>query len=276
MCGALASFMLMAIAGRELSDTMHTFQIVWLRSILGIFIVLVFVSRSGWSSVRTQHLRIQIGRNIVHYGAQFGWFLAVSLLPLATVFAIEFTTPIWVAIMSVFFLGEKISRGRLVAITFGFAGILIIVRPGAEVFDVGSIAVLGAAIGFGVALTVTKYLTRTDGPLAILFYMMLVQTIIGAAPGIWFWVNPGPEDAIWILFTGVTGLTSHFCLAKAFQLADASLVMPIDFLRLPLAAVIGFLFYQESIEIAVLVGAIVIFAGNYYNIRFETRAKPPT
>jgi len=267
MVGALASFMMMAVAGRELSDTMHTLQIVWMRSIFGILVVLFFVSRKGWASVHTTHLKLQIGRNLVHYAAQSGWFLSVALLPLATVFAIEFTTPIWVAILAVLFLGERMDRGRLIAIVLGFAGILIIVPPGPEMFSVGSVAVMGAAIGFALTLTITKYLTRTDGPLTILFYMMSVQTVIGAIPGLWFWVTPVWADAVWILFVGFTGLSAHYCLARAFQLADASFVMPIDFLRLPMAAVVGFFLYQESIELAVFIGAAVIFAGNYFNLR---------
>ena len=273
MSGALASFMMMAIGGRELSDTMNIFQILLLRSLVGLPILLIVLSTKGFKFPRTQRLKIHLFRNLLHYGAQAGWFLGVTLLPLATVFAIEFTTPIWVAIMAVYFLGERMNRGRLVAILFGFAGILVILRPGVEVFDVASLAVFWAAIGYAASYVITKDLSRTETPLTIIFYMAVVQGIIGLVPGLMVWIVPGMEDIIWIVFIGIAGLTSHFCLVKAFSHADATVVIPIDFLRLPLAAVIGFFMYQEAFEVTVLAGAVVIFAGNYYNIRVQTSTK---
>ena len=274
MSGALLSFLMMAIAGRELSDTMNTFQIVLVRSVVALSVILVIVSYTGFGAMRTEKWRIHLIRNTIHYGAQFGWFLGISLLPLATVFAIEFTTPIWAVLMAVVFLKEKMTMGRTVAVGFGFIGVLIILRPGAEVFDIGSIAVLLAAMGYASAYTFTRFLGRTDSPLVILFHMMAVQTLIGLGPGLWVWVTPQPVDAIWVLLVGLMAISSHFCLAKALSLAEASVVVPIDFLRLPLIAVIGFLIYNEAIEIAVFAGALVIFAGNYYNIRQETKAAP--
>ena len=271
MSGALLSFLMMAIAGRELSDTMNTFQIVLVRSVVALSVILVIVSHTGFGAMRTDKWRIHLIRNTLHYGAQLGWFLGISLLPLATVFAVEFTTPIWAVLMAVVFLGEKMTMGRTVAIGLGFIGVLIILRPGAEVFDIGSIAVLLAAMGYASAYTFTRFLARTDSPLVILFHMMAVQTLIGLGPGLWVWVTPQLADSIWILLVGLMAISSHFCLAKALSLAEASMVVPIDFLRLPLIAVIGFLIYNEAIEIAVFAGALVIFAGNYYNIRQETK-----
>ena len=272
MSGALLSFLMMAIAGRELSDTMNTFQIVLVRSAVALSVVMVIVFRTGFGAIRTDKWRIHLIRNTIHYGAQFGWFLGVSLLPLATVFAIEFTTPIWAVLMAVVFLKEKMTMGRTVAVGFGFIGMLIILRPGAEVFDIGSIAVLLAAMGYASAYTFTRFLGRTDSPLVILFHMMAVQTLIGLGPGLWVWVTPQPVDTVWILLVGLMAISSHFCLAKALSLAEASVVVPIDFLRLPLIAVIGFLIYNEAIEVVVFAGALIIFAGNYYNIRQETKA----
>ena len=222
--------------------------------------------------MRTDKWRIHLIRNTIHYGAQYGWFLGVSLLPLATVFAIEFTTPIWAVLMAVVFLQEKMTVGRTVAVSFGFIGVMIILRPGAEVLDVGSIAVLLAAVGYAAAYTFTRFLGRTDSPLVILFHMMSVQTLIGLGPGLWVWVMPQLVDTVWILLVGLMAVSSHFCLAKALSMAEAGVVVPVDFLRLPLIAVIGFLIYNEAIEVFVFAGALVIFAGNYYNIQQETRA----
>ena len=271
MSGAVISFLLMAIAGRELSDTMNTFQIVLIRSVVALTLVLVIVFRTGLASVYTKKWRIHLIRNTIHYGAQFGWFLGISLLPLATVFAIEFTTPIWAVLMAVVFLKEKMTSGRIVAMTLGFAGVIIILQPGGEVFDMATIAVLLAAMGYASAYTFTRFLGRTDSPLVILFHMMAVQVLIGLVPGVWNWAPIKSVDTIWIFLVGLTAVFSHFCLAKALSLAEAGVVVPIDFLRLPLIAIIGFLFYNESIEIGVLAGAILIFIGNYYNIRQEKK-----
>ena len=196
MSGALASFLMVAIAGRELSDTMNTFQIVFIRSLVGFVIVLVVAGVKGRTLFRTARFKTHLTRNVLHYSAQAGWFLGVSLLPLATVFAIEFTTPIWVALMAVWFLGEKLNRGRWVAILCGFGGTLIILRPGLAVFDVGSMAVLWAAIGFASAYIFTKVLFDSDSPITILLYMTGIQAIIDLVPGLVVWVELGVEDLV--------------------------------------------------------------------------------
>jgi drug/metabolite transporter (DMT)-like permease len=271
MTGALLSFTVMAIGGRELSDTMSIFEILFLRTVVAIVIVFAMLPRQGIRGLATQHLALHFFRNIVHFGAQFGWFLGISLLPLATVFSLEFTTPIWSAALAVLFLGEKLNRGRIVAIVAGFGGVLIILRPGSETIDIASLAVLGAAFGYAVSYISTKKLTASDQPFAIIFYMNLIQLPLGLAPALFDWVTPVAGDIPWILLVGVTGLTAHYSITRAFMLADATVIMPIDFLRLPLIAAVGFLFYSESVDIALFAGAIIIFAGNYYNMRLETR-----
>ena len=273
MLGAMASFLMIAVGARELSDTMNTFQIVFLRSLVGFGIILLVLAKQGIKVPETKRLKIHIFRNILHYSAQAAWILGVSLLPLATVFAIEFTTPIWVALMAVLLLNERLNRGRLVAILFGLIGTLIILQPGLGGIGLGYLAVLWAAVGYGATYVITKMISNTEAPITILFYMTAVQAVVGLVPGLIVWVAPKPEDIFWIGSLGVLGLTSHYCLTKAFIYADATLVLPIDFLRLPLAAVVGFFFYQEAFELAVLVGGVVIFAGNYYNIHTETSAK---
>ena len=269
MLGAVVSFMIMAVCARELSDTMNTFQILFLRSIVGFPILLFIVVILGGRVSYTKQPKIHILRNVLHYGAQAGWVLGVTLLPLATVFAIEFTAPIWVAIMSVLFLNEKLSKGRLVAIFFGFGGTLIILRPGLEAFEAGSLAVLLASIGLAASLVFTKLLSKTETPLSIVFYMTGIQALVGLLAGLIVWVTPNIGDFIWIGAIAIVGLTSHFCLAKALTYADVTVIIPFDFLRLPLAAVVGFFLYHEELEFAVLAGGAIIFLGNYYNIRME-------
>ena len=273
MIVAQFSFVGMAVAGRELSDTMGTFEILFLRSGVAIIILVAMLPKLGLSKIRSQNLGLHLFRNFVHFGAQFGWFLGISLLPLATVFSLEFTTPIWSAALAVIFLGEKLNRGRIIAILFGFAGVLVILQPGLAAIDIASLAVLGAAFGFALTYIVTKKLTALDRPFTILFYMNLIQLPLSLTPALFDWVPPAVNDIPWIILVGITGMIAHFALTKAFMLADATLIVPFDFLRLPLIAVVGFIFYSESVGIALFVGASVIFAGNYYNIRIEQMAR---
>ncbi|MAF48774.1 MAG: DMT family transporter [Rhodospirillales bacterium] len=271
MTATLLSFAAMAIAGRELSDTMSTFEILFFRALVATLIVLALIPRQGIAALRTRHISLHFLRNTIHFGAQYGWFLGISLLPLATVFSLEFTTPIWGALLAVLFLGEKLNRGRVIAIVFGFGGVLIILRPGGEAIDIASLAVLGAAFGYAVSYITTKKLSAFDTPFAVIFYMNLIQLPLGLVPALSGWVAPTVADIPWILLVGVTGLAAHYSMTRAFRLADATLILPIDFLRLPLIAVVGFFFYAEAVDLALFAGAIIIFGGNYYNIQLEAR-----
>lgn len=272
MMGTLLSFVFMAIAIRELHLAgINTFEMLAVRSIVGLIIVLCIAWWFGWHLIQTQQLKLQIGRNIVHFGGQSTWMYGLSLLPLAKVFAIEFTIPIWVAILAVLFLRERMTKGRLVAVGFGFGGILIIAPPDTEILQSGALIVLAAAFFFGSAITCTKKLVTTDGPLAVLFFMCLIQLPMGLVPALFVWVTPQGIGWLYLIVVGLMGLSAHYCEAHAFRHADATVVIPLQFLRLPLIAIVGFYLYQESLDWTVFLGALLIFGGNYYNIRQEFR-----
>ncbi len=273
MAVTLISFVAMAVAVRELSSPMGTFEIMFFRSLVGLAVVLPIVLTLGWDSVRSGRLGLHAARNIFHFGGQGAWIYGLTLLPLAEVTAIEFTTPIWLAILAVVFLRERLDRGRLVAIVLGFTGILVILWPGIEAVQPGALVVLAGALGFASTHIFTKKLTATESPLAILFYMSVVQLPLGLVPALFAWVPPTLADAPWLVILGVSALTAHYGLIRAFRLADATVAIPMDFLRLPLVAVVGFLLYAEQFEFAVLGGAVLIFAGNYYNIRRQSRVE---
>ena len=272
MAGTLVSFMIMAISGRELSQELSTFEILFFRSLIGLAIISVILSKTGWGQVRTARPILQITRNLAHYVGQFGWFYGISLLPLAQVFALEFTIPIWVACLAPFLLGERVTAVRVATIAIGFTGTLIILRPGMVPVSLASLAVLMAAGGYALAYIMTKLLSRTDPPITILFYMTVVQLPLGLVPSLFDWVTPSPALWPWLGVVGVTALTAHYCLTRAFVLADALVVIPLDFLRLPLAALIGFVFYNETLDVFVLIGAAIIFGGNFLGILRDAKA----
>lgn len=273
MTGALTSFMAMAISGRELSGELSTFEILFFRSLIGLVVICIVLTRSGWGQIRTHLPLLHVSRNLCHFVGQFGWFYGIAFIPLAQVFAIEFTVPIWVAVIAPVFLGEKMTRSRLITIAIGFAGILVLLRPGVIPINLAILAVFMAAMGFALSHTMTKMLTRTDTPLSILFYMTAVQIPLGLVPALFDWVNPAPGLWPWLFGVGVTALSAHYCMSRAFQLADALVVIPIDFLRLPLIALVGFLFYQEALDVFVLLGALIIVGGNFYGVTREARRK---
>jgi drug/metabolite transporter (DMT)-like permease len=270
MGGAVLSLSTMAVAGRELLSSMHAVEIVFWRTVVGLVVLAVFFFRYGRPRLRAHRLDLHIYRNLAHVGAQALWFLALGLMPLANVFALEFTTPIWGSLLAVLFLGERFTRAKAIALACGFAGVLIIVRPGFGGFNLSSFVVLGATIGFATAITMTKALARRDSAMTILVYMNVIQMPIAFLMSVTVWTMPTPGDIPWLIVVGLSNLSAHLCLARSLAVADASVVMPVDFLRLPVIAVVGYLLYQESLELVILFGAGIIFLGNFYNVRRES------
>ncbi|MEK9662231.1 MAG: DMT family transporter, partial [Alphaproteobacteria bacterium] len=265
------SFTLMAVAVREVTPAIGTFQVMTFRTGIGFLILLPIVAWYRFEPIRTKRLPLHLARNFVHFFGQLGWFFGVTLLPLATVFALEFTTPLWAALLAVLVLGERLTRSRLIAVVFGFTGILIIVQPGLREVGIGTFVLLGAAMCFASTLVMTKLLTRTDSALTVLWYMTLIQAPFSLVLVSGSWVMPTTIEFAWLCLVGVTGLSAHYCTARALAVADATVVVPIDFLRLPLIAIVAAMLYDEPIRLAVLLGAVIIFSGNYYNIWCEQR-----
>jgi drug/metabolite transporter (DMT)-like permease len=271
MIGTLVSFSTMVIAVRELTDTINSFEIVFLRTSVALTIMLVIVSIRGWKTITTEHLRLHIFRNSIHYLGNLTWIMGVSLIPLAQVFALEFSIPIWVAIFAVLFLKEKLTIGKITAIISGFLGVLVILRPGLIIIDQGSLSVLCAAFCFAIANVITKSLSKTDKPLTILLLMFIMQLPISAIGAYFFWTSPVWADCPWILLVGTMSLTAHYCMTRAITLADITVVIPIDFIRMPIIAIIGFYLYSEPFSIWIFLGAVLIFSGNYFNIYHEQK-----
>ena len=272
MTGTLFSFAAMAVAGRELSAGMTTFQILFFRSLTGLVIIGFIVLKTGTGPIRSHHPGLHLVRNIAHFGGQFGWFYGIAYIPLAQVFAIEFTLPVWTAILALVLLNERLTGPRMTALGMGITGMLIILRPGFGVMNSASLAVLCGAVCYALSHTLTKKITRLDTPLSILFYMTVIQLPLGLGLSLQAWQWPPQEHIPWILIVGITALSAHYCMARALKIAPATVVVPMDFLRLPLIAFVGFLFYKESLDLFVFSGALVMLTGNFINIRAENNA----
>ncbi|MEL7212058.1 MAG: DMT family transporter [Pseudomonadota bacterium] len=274
MSGAIGSFSAMAIAGRAISFELDTFEIMMFRSFVGIVLVLVIAGAAGTlGQITRRNLGLHAIRNLCHFTGQNLWFFALTLIPLAQLFALEFTSPLWVLLLSPLFLGERLTRAKVLAALVGFAGVLVVVRPDFNALNIGVICAAASAIFFAGTAIVTRKLTRTETITCILFYLTVLQAIFGiiAAGYDGDIALPSAASVPWLVLIGCAGLLAHFCLTTALSLAPASVVMPIDFVRLPVIAVIGALFYSEAIDLWVFVGAALIFGANYANIRLESR-----
>jgi drug/metabolite transporter (DMT)-like permease len=272
MAGAIVSFVAMMVAARELKSAgMSVFEVLTFRSLVALLIILPLIPIRGARTFATRRFGFHALRNFLHFGGQFGWVYGIALLPLATVSALEFLTPVCIAVLAVLFLGEKLKPHRALATILGFVGALTIIRPGLEVVDWASLVVIASCFFYAAANIMVKPLTRTESALVIVFYMQVVQLPLGLIPALFDWLDPRWMDAPWLAVIGATALTSHYCIARALKLADATIVFPLEFFRLPASALAGFALYGERVEVWVAVGAAIMFAGNYYNVRREAR-----
>ena len=272
MIGAMFSFSLMAVSGRELATNLNTFEIMLFRSLIGFLIVLAIgYFAKTLAEIKRDRLGLHLFRNLAHFSGQNLWFFAVASIPFSQLFALEFSTPVWVALLAPLFLGEALTKQRVLAVIIGFAGVLIVARPDINQFDFAIIAAVACAICFAGSMMATKKLTSDQSITCILFWLTLMQLAMGLVATVFTGTIAVPEgiNIFWIVIVGIGGLTAHFCITNALALAPAIVVIPLDFMRLPLISVIGFLAYGEAFELPILVGAGVIFIAILLNLKAE-------
>ncbi|TNC51195.1 DMT family transporter [Rubellimicrobium rubrum] len=265
MAGSVGSFSLLAIAGRQVSAAFDTFEIMFYRSGVGFLIVAALLAASGrLNEARPHRLGLHVLRNLIHFTGQNLWFYALAVIPLAQVFALEFTTPLWVLLMAPLVLGERLTGRGLLAGVIGFGGVLLVARPEFGNLDPGILAAALCAICFAITSMMTKRLTRTQPVTGILFWLNAFQLALATIAVGWDLEVPVPSAAQLPLFIiiGITGLAAHWCLTNALNVAPASVVMPMDFVRLPLIAVVGWALYGERLDMFVVLGAAMILGGN--------------
>jgi drug/metabolite transporter (DMT)-like permease len=274
MTGALLSFSAMAVSVRVLADTLSVIEILAVRSGLGLLVMaaLTMIRQDLRVTIVTQQLPLHLLRNTIHLGGQYLWAASLLLLPLATVFALEFTAPAWTLVLALPLLGERMTASRIGAVALGLVGVLVILRPGLTTFQPAALVVLTAALGFATTLVLTKKLTRTDSTFAIIFWMNLIQFPLAlAGSDLLFASRLLPLQIPAVIAVGISGLASHYCLANAFRAGDATVVVPLDFMRIPLIAVVGWWLYGERLDLFVFLGAGLIIAGILWNLQSEAR-----
>lgn len=269
---AIASFSVMAVAGRSVQVQLSSFELMFWRSLIGFVIIVALVWRGGFAQVRSRTPGLHLLRNVLHFTGQNLWFAALMLIPLAQVVALEFTMPLWVLLLAPLLLGEVLTRRKLAAALIGFAGAMVVAQPGVQPLNLGHAAALGSALGFALNMLLTRRLMRGDTVLCVLFWMTGLQTLFGLALsqiGGFTW--PDAQMWPWLVLLALTGLTAHYALTSALGLAPATLVAPMEFLRLPVIAILGAWLYAEGLDPLVFLGGAVIFAANWWNLRGRHR-----
>ncbi|MGX9354291.1 DMT family transporter [Roseobacteraceae bacterium S113] len=277
MLGAVGSFLTMAVGGRALAGELDTFEIMMYRSFVGVIVVCSVISLRGlWADVTRRSLGLHFVRNLGHFTGQNLWFAALPLIPIAQVFALEFTTPLWVLLLAPLVLGERLSRIGMLAAALGFVGILLVTRPGMIEVSPGVLMASASAVGFALSILLTKKLTATETIACILFYLTTMQAVMGMVMAGFDGdvAVPSLRAVPWVVLVGFAGLFAHFCYTNALALAPATVCAPVDFVRLPLAIAIGAALYGELIDPFVVLGAIIIFGANYLNIWHSSRNLP--
>jgi len=274
MSGTLMSFIVAAISVRALAHSLNAFEMMTVRSAGGLVILLVMgLARPQLlRSIAFRHMRMQLARNVAHFASQICWTVAIVLLPFATVFALEFTIPAWVTVLAVMFLGERMTPTRAGALATCILGVVIILRPGFEAFQPAALVMIAAALLFAIAAIITKKLIATEATFSIMIWMNLMQlpmNFAGSDPA--FVLRLESWMILPLIGIATAGLAIHYCLANAFRYGDAMIVVPMDFLRVPLIAVIGWAFYGERADAFVFAGAALIITGVLLNIRGEAQ-----
>jgi drug/metabolite transporter (DMT)-like permease len=270
MIGGVFSLTSMAIAGKEISLQIDTFEILFFRSVIGVSIILFFLIRKKLlHEINFKEIRTNLKRNIAHYTGQNLWLYALGSITLAEVTSLEFTMPIWIVLFSFLMLNEELNKYKILSVFIGFIGVLITVRPDVESINLGIIAAAISAIAFALTNIYTRRLTRTESTLTILFFLTTIQLIFGLVTSLLDGKLdlPTEENIAWIVVIGLAGLAAHYCITTALSLAPPTVVAPIDLLRLPIAVLIGVIFYSEPGDTFVYIGAGLIIIANWINLK---------
>jgi len=269
MVGSCVFFALLTGLIRYLSETIDPLEIVFFRNLFGMAVMLPWLWRHGLATLKTRRLGLYGLRALVGLGAMVAWFEAIARMNLADAVALSFTAPLFATVLAVFILREVVRLRRWAAVSVGFLGAMVILRPGFETIPAAAILVLASAAMMGLAVNIVKMLSRTEPTAPIVFYMVLMLTPASAIPALFVWRTPTAEELLWLAALGGTATLGHLCLVRAFSYADATAVLPFDFVRLPLIALIGYVAFDQTVDGWTALGAAIIIASSVYIARRE-------
>ena len=257
----------------------HPFQLAFLRAAIALVALLPIAWHAGPAQLRSRHPGIHLIRGVVGGAAVVAGFTGLTLMPLADFMALSFTTPLFIILLAVLLLGERVRWRRWSATAVGFLGVLIMLRPGAGSLDIGALCALGMACGIAVASIMVKRLPAEETPLSLLFWFSFLATIFMAPGAVLVWRDPTAGQWLWLIVMGTLGAAAQFLIIRAYKAGEATFVAPFDYSKLLIAGLIGFFVFAEVPDLWTLAGAAVIVAATLYIARREARlgqAKPAT
>ncbi|HYH17273.1 MAG TPA: DMT family transporter [Azospirillum sp.] len=258
---------------RHAALSLHPFQVVFFRNLFSLLFMLGWISaRTGFGALRTGRLRLYVVRAATGLCAMLTWFWGVANMPLADATALSFTTPLFTTIGAALLLGEVVRLRRWLAVVVGFAGVLIILRPSADSLSVAALAVLASCIFAALSALQVRTLARSETSTAMVTYMVLLLTPMSLVPALFVWRWPDPATLVWLAVLGGILTGAHVAMTRAFQLAEASAVMPYDYAKLPFTALLAYLLYGEVMDAWGWVGAGVIATSTLYIAHREATA----
>lgn len=258
---------------RHMTGELHPFQTVFLRSIFGLLIISPWLLYTGLGVLRTRRPWLHLGRCITGLTGFTLWVVALSLVPLVEATALSFAMPLFATLGGALVLGEVVGRGRWLAVLVGFAGVLVIIRPGIAVVQPGALVALAAAAGFACSMLFTRRLSATEAPFTVVFYVSVFMSAVTLAMSLPVWRPPSAEILGVAAATGALGTTAQLCLVRAFRAAEVSVVVPFDFLRLVFITAIGFVVFAQVPDAWTWVGALLIVGANTIAAHRESRAE---
>ncbi|MDA8637692.1 DMT family transporter, partial [Rhodospirillales bacterium] len=248
----------------HVSDNVHPFIVVFFRLFFALIVMIPFFVRDGIAPLKTSRIKMLILRGVLNFGAMLCFFTALSLAPIADVTALSFTAPLFATLLAILILKEKIGWRRALAIGCGFAGTLVVLRPGFEEIGVGNALVLISATFWGACVIIVKDLGRTESAVTITTYMSLVMAPLALVPALFVWSTPSMIDFGWLLLLGILGGIGQLAVSQALKHAETHVAMPFDFVRLVWVSITGYIFFAEIPDVFVWMGGILIFSSTAY------------
>jgi drug/metabolite transporter (DMT)-like permease len=264
-------FSIMSILIRHASAELHALEIVFFRNLLALAWMTPWLLKVGTAGMKTQRIGMFWARAALGMVGMTSGFWAITLIPISDATALSFLAPIFATVGAAIFLGEDVRLRRWTAVIVGFLGAMVVLRPGVEMIQFGAILALVNAVAAAGNKLVLKSLTRTENPEAIVTYMVLMLTPMTFIPALFVWQWPTWEAMFWLTLLAGSGTIGHICITKAYGHADLTVVMPFDFTRLPISALLAFLLFAEVPTIWTWIGGAVIFASTFYIAHRESQ-----
>ncbi len=270
---AVAVWASMMILVKSLSAEYTSFQILFVRTLVGLAVLAPMMGRAGFSTLRTRRLPLHVMRGVFASFGMLGRFIGIDEIPIAEVVSLSFTQPIFICLLAAVLLGERFNAVRVAAIVGGFAGVIIVLRPGFTEIGFGAAVVLGGALSYAVSNVCINRLMTTDSVTSTTVWVNILMCPLAGIPAAFYWVTPSLPDLALLVGVGVTGTAGIWFISRAYAAADMSAVVPFDFLRLPIVATAGWLWFAENPDVWTFAGAAVIFTSTYALARSEARGR---